>query len=58
MSDDSNRVGQLSAVKQALLRIEKMQTKLEAAERVLSEPIAVIGIGCRKNNANACGYRN
>jgi len=34
-------------LKRALAALEKMQARLEAAERRGSEPIAVVGIGCR-----------
>ncbi len=44
MSPDS---GPLSPVKQALLTIETLQSKLDALERSRTEPIAVIGMGCR-----------
>ncbi|HEU4533744.1 MAG TPA: beta-ketoacyl synthase N-terminal-like domain-containing protein, partial [Polyangiaceae bacterium] len=37
----------LSPVKQALLALQQMQARLDAAERAVHEPIAVIGIGCR-----------
>src|SRR4030066_302406 len=37
----------LSPVKRALLTIEKMQAKLDAVERARTEPIAIIGMGCR-----------
>src|ERR1035438_5372031 len=34
-------------VKQALRALEKMQAKLDSVERARTEPIAIIGIGCR-----------
>ncbi|MCP4347732.1 MAG: type I polyketide synthase [Desulfobacterales bacterium] len=37
----------LSPLKQALLALEKMQAKLEKSELEKSEPIAVVGMGCR-----------
>src|SRR5262245_20251962 len=37
----------LSPVKQALLALEEMQSKVAAVERSQSEPIAVVGMGCR-----------
>ena len=40
-------VSDASPLKRALLAIEKLQAKLEAVEREKSEPIAIIGIGCR-----------
>jgi len=39
--------GELSLQKQALLALEEMQAKLDAVERARTEPIAIIGIGCR-----------
>jgi acyl transferase domain-containing protein len=36
-----------SPLKRALVAIEKLQAKLEAVEREKTEPIAIIGIGCR-----------
>ena len=37
----------LSPLKQALLALEQMQEKLAAAERVRTEPIAIVGLACR-----------
>ena len=37
----------LSPLKQALLAIDELQARLDAAERRRSAPIAVIGLGCR-----------
>jgi acyl transferase domain-containing protein/NADPH:quinone reductase-like Zn-dependent oxidoreductase/NADP-dependent 3-hydroxy acid dehydrogenase YdfG/acyl carrier protein len=34
-------------LKQAFLAIQEMQAKLDAAERRITEPIAVVGMGCR-----------
>jgi acyl transferase domain-containing protein/SAM-dependent methyltransferase/acyl carrier protein len=43
----------LSPLKRAYLALEQMQAKLEASERLRSEPIAIVGIGCRfPGNAN------
>nr|MCU0508567.1 amino acid adenylation domain-containing protein [Anaerolineae bacterium] len=36
-----------STLRRALLAIEKLQAKLDAVEREKTEPIAIIGIGCR-----------
>lgn len=47
MSNTSDRVSQLSPVKRALLAVEQMQSRLDAAERARTEPIAVIGMACR-----------
>ncbi len=43
----SDPAGQLSPLKQAYLALEAMQARLDAAERLRHEPIAVIGLGCR-----------
>jgi myxalamid-type polyketide synthase MxaE and MxaD len=42
-----DRVTNLSPLKQALLALEDMQARLDAAERAAHEPIAVIGLSCR-----------
>ncbi|MDH3601380.1 MAG: type I polyketide synthase, partial [Candidatus Tectomicrobia bacterium] len=41
------RVPNLSPIRQALLTIEKLQAKLDVLERSHTEPIAIIGMGCR-----------
>jgi acyl transferase domain-containing protein/NADPH-dependent curcumin reductase CurA/short-subunit dehydrogenase/acyl carrier protein len=38
---------ELSPLKQALVALEAMQAKLDAAERRRNEPIAIVGMGCR-----------
>ena len=38
---------QLSPLKQAFLAIEKLQNKLDQLQQAQSEPIAIIGMGCR-----------
>src|SRR4028118_655381 len=47
MSKASENFTHLSPLKQAFLKLEEMQTKLEALERKQTEPIAIIGMGCR-----------
>ena len=47
MPKDASQTAELSPLKRALLAIEDMQAKLDAAERARREPIAVVGIGCR-----------
>jgi myxalamid-type polyketide synthase MxaD len=47
MSNTSDRLSQLSPVKRALLAVEQMQSRLDAAERARTEPIAIIGMACR-----------
>ncbi|TSC24494.1 type I polyketide synthase [Corallococcus sp. Z5C101001] len=39
--------GNLSPLKQAYLALEQLQARLDAAERARTEPIAIIGMGCR-----------
>src|SRR5690554_3758799 len=39
-------------LKEALLAVEQMQARLEAAERAKNEPIAIIGMSCRFPGAN------
>ena len=46
-SNQPDRPGTLSPLKRALLALEDMEAKLEAAKRSEREPIAIIGIGCR-----------
>ena len=46
MTTSSGRA-QLSPLKQALLALDEMQARLDAHAEVLTEPIAVIGLGCR-----------
>jgi acyl transferase domain-containing protein/acyl carrier protein len=47
MSKASESFTHLSPLKQAFLKLEEMQTKLEAMERKQTEPIAIIGMACR-----------
>jgi acyl transferase domain-containing protein len=47
MSKPTQPVEQLSPLQQALLALREMRAKLDAAERVRTEPIAVVGLGCR-----------
>ena len=43
---------ELSPTKKALLALKQMQGKLDALEQAKSEPIAVVGLGCRFPNAS------
>ncbi len=43
---------ELSPTKKALLALKQMQGKLDALEQAKSEPIAVVGLGCRFPGAN------
>ena len=45
MTSAPERQEPLSPIKQALLEIRRLRGRLETAERIASEPIAVIGIG-------------
>ena len=47
MNQNSEHPGVLSPLKQALLSLETMQSKLEDIERLKTEPLAIIGMGCR-----------
>ncbi len=49
--NDTNS-NQLSPLKRAFIALEQMQAKLSALERKQTEPIAIIGIGCRFPGAN------
>ena len=42
----------MSAVKQALVELRSLQARLDAAERRNSEPIAIVGLGCRYPGAD------
>ena len=39
--------GTLSPLKRAYLALEQLQAKVEALEHARTEPIAIVGIGCR-----------
>jgi acyl transferase domain-containing protein/NADPH:quinone reductase-like Zn-dependent oxidoreductase/acyl carrier protein len=43
----AGRFSDLAPLQRAYLAIEELQSKLDAAERRRTEPIAIIGIGCR-----------
>ena len=45
--NESERIDRLSPLKRALLAIEKLEAKVESLERAKTEPIAVVGLGCR-----------
>ncbi|MHC0067445.1 type I polyketide synthase [Nostoc sp. UIC 10890] len=46
-TSNSKQADSLSPTKQALLALERMQSKLDALEYAKTEPIAIIGMGCR-----------
>jgi acyl transferase domain-containing protein/SAM-dependent methyltransferase len=39
--------GELSPLKRAIVELRELRTRLDELERVRSEPIAVVGVGCR-----------
>src|SRR5688572_31090520 len=47
MAPASDRVEQLSASQRLLLALRDARTKLELVERTKTEPIAIVGMGCR-----------
>ena len=47
MSTSAQSGQNLSVVKRSLLALEEMQARLDAAERGRTEPIAIVGMGCR-----------
>ncbi|MBM3854237.1 MAG: polyketide synthase, partial [Verrucomicrobia bacterium] len=47
MRNASDPPGTLSPLKQALLAIEELQTRLRASEQKEREPVAIIGLACR-----------
>src|SRR5689334_17313307 len=47
MEQHVEQAATLSSTKRALLALKEMQTKLESLERARTEPIAIVGIGCR-----------
>ncbi len=47
MSGTSEQADRRAVLREALLALERMQAKLDAVERAKTEPIAVIGMGCR-----------
>src|SRR5439155_23370554 len=47
MGDSAKRHDELSPDKQALLALRKLRAKVEEMERSRTEPIAIVGVGCR-----------
>ena len=60
MSNNTTSPTELSPLKRALLAIENLQAKLDAAEQQRHEPLAIIGLGCRipGGAGNAEQYRD
>nr|VFK55472.1 MAG: malonyl CoA-acyl carrier protein transacylase [Candidatus Kentron sp. TUN]VFK61403.1 MAG: malonyl CoA-acyl carrier protein transacylase [Candidatus Kentron sp. TUN] len=52
MSDSTNRLKKLSPLQQAIVGLEKLQSKVDAMESARTEPIAIIGMGCRLPRAD------
>lgn len=52
MSGDLKDRTSLSVVKQAYLKIEELQARLDAAEQAKREPIAIVGMACRFPGGN------
>ena len=47
MSNPQDAVAALSPLKRALLALDDMKSRLDAAQRARTEPIAIVGMGCR-----------
>jgi 3-oxoacyl-(acyl-carrier-protein) synthase/SAM-dependent methyltransferase len=47
MAGDMSSNDELSPVKRALIQLKEMRARVDAAERALHEPIAIVGLGCR-----------
>jgi acyl transferase domain-containing protein/acyl carrier protein len=47
MSDTSDDTASLSPLKRALLAVKEMRAKIDSTERDRTEPIAIVGLGCR-----------
>src|SRR3970282_1918196 len=47
MSNASERIDYPSRLRQAVLALQKVRAELDAVERARTEPIAIVGIGCR-----------
>ncbi|KJY26893.1 hypothetical protein VR45_36025, partial [Streptomyces sp. NRRL S-495] len=42
-----DRTGSMTAMKRAYLTMERMQRRIDEQERARTEPIAIVGVGCR-----------
>ncbi|MBL8150530.1 MAG: polyketide synthase, partial [Blastocatellia bacterium] len=49
---NTNAVEQLSPLKRALLAVKELKVRLEDIEHQRTEPIAIVGIGCRMPGGN------
>lgn len=52
MNNSAKQSDSLSQLKQALIALKEMRAKLDAIEQTRTEPIAIIGMGCRFPGAN------
>ncbi|HYX13960.1 MAG TPA: beta-ketoacyl synthase N-terminal-like domain-containing protein, partial [Nostoc sp.] len=52
MSNIPETIDNRDRLKNALLAVREMRSKLDAMERAKTEPIAIIGMGCRLPGAN------
>jgi acyl transferase domain-containing protein len=48
----ADRFAGLSPLKRALLAVDELKTRLDAAERGWREPVAIVGLGCRMPEAS------
>src|SRR4051794_3326846 len=57
MSSTPEERDQLDQLQKAALALKRMRSRIEALERARTEPIAIIGMGCRFPGAagNVCG---
>ena len=53
MTQESSNNGELTALQKAFLIIRKLREQLDAAQAAASEPIAVVGLGCRLPGADS-----
>src|SRR5215472_4509781 len=47
MSDGPSQIDYPSLLRRAYLALDKLQSRLDSIERLQTEPIAIIGLGCR-----------
>jgi acyl transferase domain-containing protein len=52
LNNASNVRSALSPIKQAYLKLEELQLKLDSVDRAKREPIAIVGMGCRFPGGN------
>ena len=47
MSDPNERIDQLTPLQRAAFALKDLRARLDASERSRTEPIAIVGMGCR-----------